>query len=42
MQARWPADRVAIDGRSNSWVNVADSGNRITFHFCPDCGSDVH
>jgi hypothetical protein len=23
-------------------VNVADSGNRITFHFCPACGSDVH
>jgi len=23
-------------------VGVADSGNRITFHFCPDCGSDVH
>ena len=23
-------------------MKTADSGNRITFHFCPDCGSDVH
>ena len=21
---------------------VADSGNSATFHFCPDCGSDVY
>ena len=42
VQARWPADQVTIAGSSKSWVNVADSGNRITFHFCPDCGSDVH
>lgn len=42
VQARWPADQVQIEGRSKSFVNVADSGNRITFHFCPECGSDVH
>ena len=42
VQARWPVERVTIEGRSKSFVNVADSGNRITFHFCPDCGSDVH
>jgi hypothetical protein len=42
MQARWPADKVTTEGQSKSWVNVADSGNRITFHFCPDRGSDVH
>ena len=42
LQARWPAEQVAIEGRSKSWVNIADSGNRITFHFCPECGSDVH
>ena len=23
-------------------MKTADSGNRTTFHFCPDCGSDVH
>jgi hypothetical protein len=41
-QARWPAEQVVIEGRFNSFKKVADSGNRATFHFCPDCGSDVH
>lgn len=42
VQARWPAEQVSIEGQSNSWVGTADSGNQITFHFCPECGSDVH
>ncbi len=42
VQARWPVDRVMIEGWSKSFVKVADSGNRATFHFCPECGSDVH
>ena len=42
VQARWPADRVVIEGQSKTWVGTGDSGNRVTFHFCPDCGSDVH
>ena len=41
-QARWPADQVATEGRSRSFELVADSGNVATFHFCPECGSDVH
>lgn len=42
VQARWPADQVTFEGQSKTWINVADSGNRLTFHFCPECGSDVH
>jgi hypothetical protein len=42
VQARWPVDQVRIEGNSKSWSKLADSGNRITFHFCPECGSDVH
>ena len=42
VQARWPAEQVRIEGQSKTHANVADSGNRITFHFCPECGSDVH
>ena len=42
VQARWPAEQVTIEGRSKSFEKVADSGNRATFYFCPDCGSDVH
>lgn len=41
-QARWPADQVAIEGQSKSWTRTADSGNTITYHFCPECGSTVH
>ena len=42
VQARWPADQVRIQGLSKGFVLTADSGNRATFHFCPECGSDVH
>jgi hypothetical protein len=42
VQARWPRDQVDIEGQSKTFVIVADSGNRATFHFCPECGSDVY
>jgi len=42
VQARWPKAQVQIDGASQTFVKVADSGNRATFHFCPECGSDVY
>jgi hypothetical protein len=42
VQARWPKGHVRIEGKSKTFVLVADSGNRATFHFCPECGSDVY
>lgn len=33
---------VSIEGRSSRYVRMGDSGNSITFHFCPDCGSTVY
>jgi hypothetical protein len=42
VQARWPSNSVTIEGRSKSFVQTADSGNKITFRFCPECGSDVY
>lgn len=42
VQARWPAEQVRIEGQSKSWSKLTESGNRISFHFCPECGSDVH
>jgi hypothetical protein len=41
-QARWPAEQVRIEGRSKSWTRTADSGNTLTYSFCPECGSTVH
>jgi len=42
VQARFPREKIAVVGRSTHYVRTADSGNRITFHFCPDCGSTVY
>ena len=42
VQARWPKAQVAIEGKSKTFVKVADSGNQGFFHFCPECGSDVY
>lgn len=41
-QARFRKECVLISGESTQYVRVADSGNRITFNFCPFCGSIVH
>ena len=41
-QARFSDDQVKIEGDSKSWTRIADSGNAITYHFCPECGSTVH
>jgi len=42
VQARWPSDQVTIEGHSKAFKKVSDSGNWATFHFCPDCGSDLY
>lgn len=42
VQARFPRDKVSIEGRSTQYVRAADSSNTITYHFCPDCGSTVY
>lgn len=42
VQARWPKEQVRIAGRSKTFVKAGDSGIRATFHFCPECGSDVY
>jgi hypothetical protein len=40
-QARFPADRVRVDGRHTEYVRISDFGEERTFRFCPDCGSTV-
>ncbi|UCF14775.1 MAG: GFA family protein [Phycisphaerales bacterium] len=41
-QARFTAETVGIDGQSTTYARTTDSGNQITFHFCPECGSTVY
>jgi hypothetical protein len=40
-QARFPGERVRIDGRYTEYVRVSDFGEERTFRFCPDCGATV-
>ena len=41
-QARFPRNKVAIEGRSSNYVRIGDTGGTISFNFCPECGSTVY
>jgi hypothetical protein len=41
-QARFPREQVTTAGNSTKWVRTAESGNALTYHFCPTCGSTVY
>jgi hypothetical protein len=30
---------VDIEGETSSYITIADNGNKVTRHFCPECGS---
>lgn len=40
-QARFPRERVTIEGRATQWTRLGDSGQGATFNFCPVCASTV-
>jgi hypothetical protein len=40
-QARFRLDQIAFAGKSTAWTRKAESGNALTYHFCPTCGSTV-
>ncbi|MGE0546242.1 MAG: GFA family protein [Kofleriaceae bacterium] len=42
IQARWPSDRVTIEGRAQEYVRAGDEGSSATFRFCPVCGATVY
>jgi hypothetical protein len=41
-QSRFQREQVSIAGPSTRYTRRADSGNSLTFHFCPHCGSTVY
>jgi hypothetical protein len=41
-QARFRRDQVTPSGQAAVWTRTAESGNVLTFHFCPTCGSTVY
>ncbi|MFO0589366.1 MAG: GFA family protein [Polyangiaceae bacterium] len=42
LQARFADADVTIEGPSKAYARTADTGNLVTFHFCPECGSTVY
>src|SRR5215813_11930432 len=41
-QARFTRAQVTTEGRAAEYVRTGDSGNPLTFRFCPACGSTVY
>jgi hypothetical protein len=39
--AFFPRREVTAEGRWSSYARSSDSGFKVTFHFCPVCGSTV-
>lgn len=33
---------TAVEGESKDFVRATERGGRVTFHFCPKCGSSVY
>jgi hypothetical protein len=41
VSAHFPKQQVRIEGPSKVYVRAGDSGRKVEFHFCPDCGTSV-
>jgi hypothetical protein len=41
-QARFRREQVTFAGKATAWMRTAESGNALTFYFCPTCGSTVY
>jgi hypothetical protein len=41
-QARFRREQIAFAGKASEWTRTAESGNALTFRFCPVCGSTVY
>jgi hypothetical protein len=40
-QARFPTERVRVEGASSEYIRLSDAGETWSFHFCPECGATV-
>ncbi|RWP47272.1 GFA family protein [Mesorhizobium sp.] len=40
--ARFPEDKVSIEGRAAEFTRIGEEGGCVTYSFCPDCGTTVH
>lgn len=42
IQARFALDHVTIHGETHTYQRIAESGNSIEHHFCPNCGATAY
>ena len=40
-QARWRDEDLTVAGPFRTWERTADSGHRVSYRFCPTCGSTM-
>ena len=38
----WMRESVELSGSATSYVREGQSGRKVTYHFCPTCGSSVY
>ncbi len=41
MSARYPIEQVTPSGEVTSFSRIADTGNEVTYQFCPKCGTTI-
>ncbi|MFC1233980.1 GFA family protein [Vibrio sp. F74] len=41
VQARYLTENTVLDGEVVSYSRIADSGNQVTYDFCPRCGTTM-
>ncbi|WED29414.1 GFA family protein [Vibrio sp. DW001] len=41
VQARYLTENTVLDGEIVSYSRIADSGNQVTYDFCPRCGTTM-
>lgn len=41
VQARFPRECLSVTGQSKQYTRTGDSGGKVKFFFCPECGSTV-
>ena len=40
-QVRFPNENVSVQGRPKVFERTGDTGAKVTFHFCPECGTTL-
>ncbi len=42
VNSAFPNDHTKPSGESKTFTRVAESGRKVTYHFCPNCGTTVY